>query len=466
MRFPAAYAKNRIVLIGVLALLFSCKDPTKKINNSLRLIHVRGNASHPAPKGFVLWVSQDASNMAMIVFKKDTNGDGRIDAKLGEHGEMIGDKPVVVWINTITNKKEEFDAFLGSDARNRMALLKKKENIFVINGLSGEKTLLKGTESKADLLNPCLGSREAVLDADGKRVVFPIGEKSYRSYELQNHTYVDVETQHLLWRVKPFGEGEEVFEVVTDRDGDGLHFPESLSTCACAWCPRFARSVGSYGSRGDEINKSVYYKGKRLPKSQENKCRRIGQTQAMFQLLECNGSLFRKNIQSGEKFPLSFRLKIPSYENPTLDGWYPLLALDEQGLRMARYSVEKNLLETGPHVKHYAKKTHIAGYWLGISAETKDPNRLFVWELSTKRTQVIEIDAKVTTLNALIVNTQDGKYMVNGFTGSTRKIHEQPTLTSANGCAFFRKQTHRLTKGPWEMLCVDAFPASDNPGQK
>ncbi len=455
MRLLEGLLKNRNVLICVIIGLFSCDSAPGKIVAKPQIQRqIAPNISCPLCKdkkaaGFVLWLSQNADYAALVVFDKDTNGDGKVVAKVGEHGELLEDMGTIAWVNTFSQEITLYDSFLGSDPTNRLALLKKADEIFLFNTTAGTRVKLEGAQANPDSNNPCLPSREAALSINGDRVVYPIGPNAYRSVLLENSKTYDVNSESLLWRVRPFGNGEEVFEIVKDRDADGLAFPKSQSTCACTWCPRFARSVGSYGSVGDEIRKSVYQNGKRLPviKSHDG-CKEVGSNEGAFNLLECGHTLYRNDKVRGVKSRILHKIKIPSYENPTLNGWFPVLVLGEEGMHMGRYNIETNVLERGPQVNRYAKKTHSNGFWLGRS---KSKN--IVWSLRSNQFKTIKGLGDVTTFDGLVANTKTGKYIVDAFTGAVQKIDEAPTWSTSNGCALFRKQTHRITVGPWKLSC-------------
>ncbi len=464
MRFLAGLMKNKMVIFGLITVLFSCDSMKRKAAGKDK-VQRRIAPTLPCPlcedkkaSGFVLWLSQDAKYAALVVFITDTNNDGKIEAKVGDHGELLADSGTIAWVNTFTQKTEFYDAFLGSDHSNRIAILKKGNEIFAVNTVSGIVQKLEGAQAEKDFRNPCLPSREAVLSVDGDRVVYPIGPNSYRSYHLESKQGYDVKTADLLWRARPRGEGEEVFEIVKDYDGDGLAFPRSQSTCACDWCPRFARSVGSYGNVGDEISKSIYDKGVKVQEKKEFRgCKNIGKNDGAFSLLECQHTLYRGDKKTGHKTRIPYKIKIPSYENPTLDGWFPVLVLGKVGLHMGRYHIDKNVLETGPQVSRHSLKTHQSGFWFGRSGEED-----IIWSLRSNQIKKISGMSDVMTYEGLIANTKKGKYVIDGFSGNTQKIEGRPTWISANGCVLFRKQTHRMTKGPWDLSCVGDSKGVEN----
>lgn len=417
--------------------------------------------------GFVLWLSEDASRAVVLRFDTDTNEDGEITADIGEHGELLGDKPTTMLVDTRTNAETRFTEFIATDARRSSALFLKDDHVVLLNGRSGKTRVLPDADLKPDSQNPCLPPRAAAISPDGNLVSWiKQGDSGIGTINLSTGKRVDHAFQDSsIWRIEQTN-AVAIVHLATDTDGDGqTSWPTSSGTCSCWWCPRFARSIGRYVQSGDRPTKfSISETGDRMnieldgppigfsSRKQlklDKSCREIGKHGGEHVLLECKSGTLVADTKNATTKEVSRFAKIIDYNYVPNGSRYPVMNKGQMGAINLR---SPESIESGPPTDLLSQNLHPSGWWVG-----REKDQLVAWNVEDGRTKRIDLPG-VTWIDGLVVRVRDGErpqshYLLNPETGKTRRMKHDPALVARNGCAVAERVTKRISRGPYELFC-------------
>ncbi len=199
-----------------------------------------------AAPGFVEWADAKGEVFLLRVFDRDTNSDGKIEGRVGEHGEPEGDLPRLVLVNRKGAGLLEPDELIATDSNSRFFVYRRAAELLLFDAQTKSSTMLADADTSADVANPCMKPRQAAFDISGRWLGWIIQGNRYRVRDLKTGAEETLTPPGRLWRAEPTPFGWAAMKIVEPEDA----FPKEKTSCACSWCPRFARSIGRYGFEG------------------------------------------------------------------------------------------------------------------------------------------------------------------------------------------------------------------------
>ncbi len=236
-----------LTLCFLVGFLTSCKSDSPKPAGVLGLRQVGLVTTTLSSKpGFVEWADAKGTVFILRVFDRDTNKDGKIEGRVGEHGEPEGDTPRLVVVDREGIVLIAPNELIATDSSSRFFVYQLGVALFLFDAHTSASTILADADFTADLGNPCMKPRAAAFDISGRWLGWMLPENRYRIRDLKTGAEETVQASGKLWRAEPTPFGWAAMKVV-EIDA---RFPMEKTSCACSWCPRFARSIGKYGVDG------------------------------------------------------------------------------------------------------------------------------------------------------------------------------------------------------------------------
>jgi len=196
--------------------------------------------------GFVEWADGKGDVFLLRVFDRDTNSDGKVEGRVGEHGEPEGDLPRLVLVDRKGASLLEPDELIATDSNSRFFVYERGTELWLFDAQVKSSTVLSDADTTADVANPCMKPRQAAFDISGRWLGWMVHGNRYRIRDLKTGAEDTLTPPGRLWRAEPTPFGWAAMKLVEPEGA----FPKEKTSCACAWCPRFARSIGRYGFEG------------------------------------------------------------------------------------------------------------------------------------------------------------------------------------------------------------------------
>jgi hypothetical protein len=251
----------RLHLLALLALAVSggC-DRSAPPMEELRITPIRPTESVvSAPfggdvQGRPAWLSHGGRMALVHRIDADTDGNGRLEAIFGFHGETLGDQPRLWAYDLERGTGTRYDELLATDPTHRYAALRQTGRYLLLDGRTGAVTDLSAWGiSGEDDTNRCLPPRQLSFDDEGRRIAFLRGSPPRLVVrEIASGAEREiVPDSGLLWRGSfgPFA-GWMQMDVVDAAEGDSAAFPEMFTTCHSRASLPFASSYSVGGWEG------------------------------------------------------------------------------------------------------------------------------------------------------------------------------------------------------------------------
>ncbi len=433
--------------------------------------------------GFVEWFSADGDTVLLRRFYKDTNGDGEVTARLGDHGEVVGDDPVVEVHDLVRGTVEIFDEVLATGPRQRSLVLRRGDVVELLDTATDERTELPATH-KGDDGNPCLPARQAVYGPGEMRIAFITKDDRPAVYEFSTRRIHVFEFVEGLWRVgaPPLDGGVIVQVVRQDTDGDGIvRPPRARTTCPSRWAAGFATSVGQYGWEGDAYEqrmvypsgKSVAFEGTGVPVGEDaiwtpqggvraldgsvispgERCEVVSVPLGENELLvSCGDQLGIWDPGGGaprlltEKARPTEPVSVPARPDAS-QAWVALEVETDEGTRLGRLDLRTARLDLGP-LANSIGRPHSSGWVLASHRE----NGTTAYNLATGAATNVGAQAKeLVGLTAMIAGK---RYVIDPHTGAKLEAPDPPRHTSEAGCVVRATgEFPPFDRGPWRVDC-------------
>lgn len=427
--------------------------------------------------GFVDWLERDGRFVVMHRFTEDTDGDGTINASLGDHGEPLGDKPVVTTVDLRSGDATDWDELLATDPQGLWAVLRRGDEIVALS--AARSLTLEGADVTPDP-SPCMPARQASIEPSGTWVSFIRNDpERVVVRNLRSDEEREFEAKHTLWRGDPTPLGWAMLrEVQEDTDGDGeLKIPVRRGSCACRWCSRFSTSVGAAGFAGDDFesvlvtpdgerhdelgqplpvapgfvwsladNELKTLDGKPVQVGPEAGCRLLALPIGSGTLvLRCGTDTRIWDPVTGKSTPVEARIDALELFVPPRSGWIAVRVHEGDQTYVGRLSVDSGVVERGPPARRFGP-THPSG-WLLAAGE----DAMWAYDVHTgKKSRVGDAEG---SFHALIIKRQDGWVVPEPSTGKTTNLEEQPAFVASNGCFVEPHEMARPVKGPFRYVC-------------
>lgn len=426
---------------------------------------------------FVSWLEANGSFVVVHQFDRDTNGDGELDPKFGDHGEPEGDWPSV-WIYPLPGgEPEQFDELVTSDPANRWAVLRRGDALFAVS--ASKRWTLEGADPTPDP-SRCAPARQASIDPTSSWLTF-IRRDPDRAVvkNLSTGSEREVAAEGLLWRADAMPRGWVMLrEVVADTDGDGeIAMPWREGTCICRWCSRFASSVGRGRLVGDESREVMVDTQNRratppiapIPLAADavwsmadNKLTTfdgsgatLGSGCAMRLLplgtdrvvANCGGEFVVWNATTGESVAVERPVNALQPYSPPTAGWVAVQFTDDEGTaRVGRLNLGDGRIEAGPPAVRWGAP-HPSGWRLVADATTTH-----AWDIGSGSSTTLDFAG--AELDGLLAR-RDGKWLVvdphKPMPAAT--LDEQPRFVASNGCYVAPHPYNQPVRGPFELIC-------------
>jgi hypothetical protein len=414
---------------------------------------IRLTTSHEA---IVEWVSADARVVAFWVFDTDSNNDGKIEVRLGEHGENEGDNPTFTLVDTQTSKTIEADDVLAYDPARRFVVIRDGAKVKLLNAATAQMTPLDGVNLEPDY-NGCERHRSVSFDATGRRVGWVSMDGSLITRDLQTGDEQRFRAQNgeRIWRAELTWHPDWV--VLQTVDGA---FPRMKTSCHVRWSRGFVRSQGNYGWDRTFRTELVGPDGRRDLKSRllplshnvlvDLDSGRLESTDASASNIPQNANhifagsevvvrpkqtgLALWNARTGDEHDvvgLRFGPKIV----PLLAGREPWVAVQNSNREAARLNLLTGQVDVGPVMGLISSLPHSSGWWVFPEAS----GQLIVWDLNsghmTRATLpgVVEVDGLAVRV-ASAKPEEAGWFVLDPGRDRFARVPFRPAWVATNGC--------------------------------
>jgi hypothetical protein len=199
------------------------------------------------------WLSRGGRIALLHRIDTDTDGNGRLEAIFGFHGETLGDQPRLWAYDLERGTGTRYDELAATDPTHRYAALRHDGRYLLLDGRTGAVTDLSAWGiSGEDDANRCLPPRQLSFDDAGRRIAFLRGSPPRLVVrDIASGAEREMRPDSgLLWRGSfgPF-EGWMQMDVVDAAEDDSAAFPELSTSCHSRASMPFA---GSYSVGGWE----------------------------------------------------------------------------------------------------------------------------------------------------------------------------------------------------------------------
>src|SRR5688572_6236727 len=205
--------------------------------------------------GKASWLSANGRFAVLFLVARDTDGNGRIEAQFGQHGEPLGDEPRPWLFEIDAGRGVEYDELLEIDAADRVVVLRKQTEVVAIDTETSASSVLADTRSLVGAdSNRCLPPRKLALDPHHPRVALLNGEPprlTIRELDGASDSTIMARAGY-LWRARFTSTPDwlELLLIDQPQAGRSLQLPQQNTSCACRYCGLFALSQGFYGWEG------------------------------------------------------------------------------------------------------------------------------------------------------------------------------------------------------------------------
>lgn len=246
---------RRAVVPALLLCLAACRGENPGIHElrTTRVRHVETSVSAPFGgdvMGQAIWLSRGGRIALVYLIDHDTDGNGRLEADFGTHGEPWADVPRLWAFDLESGTAARYDELLELDPTDRYAALRVGGRYVLLDARTGvAMDLAAWGISGADDTNRCLPPRQLGFDGEGRRMAFLRGTPPRLVVrDLQTGAEREVRADSgVLWRGGFGPEPDWVrLDVVDVADGDSIAYPERFSSCASRSAMPFASSY-SFG---------------------------------------------------------------------------------------------------------------------------------------------------------------------------------------------------------------------------
>lgn len=426
---------------------------------------------------FVSLVEAHGSFALVHQFDEDTNRDGTIDPKFGDHGEPEGDWPTV-WLYPLPiGPGERFDEFITSDPTNRWVVLRRGTDLVAVS--ASQRWSLDDADVTPDP-SPCAAARQATIDPTSTWLTFTRAEPPRAVVKsLITGVEREVPAEGLLWRADAMPRGWVMLrEILADADGDGaIKLPWRQGTCICRWCSRFASSVGSGRLVGDESRDTmVDAAGRRsapppMPIPLEHGAIWSMSKNALFDadgaqrpiadgcsmrmlpmgtdriVANCRGKFVVWSAATDQTVAIEAPVTgLQTYSPPT-EGWVGVQFTDEEGVqRVGRLGLGDGRIDAGPPAVRWGAP-HPSGWRLIADAE-----HVYAWDVRTGTTTTLNI--KGAELDGLVAKRGNTWFVIDPTKPvAAAQLTEAPSFVAANGCYVKPHPFNQPVRGPFEWVC-------------
>lgn len=439
--------------------------------------------------GFVDWVSADGRYVVLYRFLSDTDGDGKVEARLGDHGESLGDEPVVEIHDLVDGAFDATEEVVVTGPRQRHLVIRNADTVVLFDAVTGSERDLPA-DPAGDRHNPCLPARQVVFGPAGERVAFPHRDGGAASLNLVSTQLTIFASDDLIWRVgAPPLDGSIILQTIAaDSDGDGAIAPPVAKTsCSSRWARRFASSMGRYGWQGDDYRSiMVWPSGRRsefvgnlVPVGQQATWSPRGGLQSAegkpitpprgcevgsvplgseILVVQCGPHLGTWNVATSELRmlePAAQALEPVSVPfRPDAGQAWVAIFVEEEGVRhIGRLELGSGRFDVGPRAE-LAGPPHPSG-WLLATARDRG---VAAYNLVTGESNTA-IDASGTNPRQLALRSGEGWKTIDPVSGRTLSLDAAPELMSSRGCVILSAGSDgRLQRGPWRRVCPESAP--------
>lgn len=448
----------RTLILGLLLFAVGCeKPPTPPKPYGMALTGARQIRLTSTHEALVEWVSQDARVIAFWVFDSDTNNDGRIEVKLGEHGENEGDTPTFKIVDTHTSKTIDADDALAYDPARRFVVFRKGAKVSLLNAASGQISTLENVNLEPDY-NGCERHRSVSFDATGRRIgwVSMDGALVTRDVNGGAERLFEAQDGERIWRAELTWHPDWV--VLQTVDGA---FPKMKTSCHVRWSRGFARSQGNYGwdrtfrTELVGLNLRRDLKTRLLPLSANilvdldsqqlesadasalNIPRKVSHifagSEVVVRAKETGLALW--NARTGDEHDM-VGLRFGPKVTALYAGREPWVAVQNSNREAARLNLLTGQVDVGPQMGLILSEPHISGWWVfpEISGE------LVAWDLNSGHMTraslpgVVEVDGlavRVASSNP----DEAGWYVLDPGRDRFARVPFRPVWVASNGCS-------------------------------
>ena len=425
--------------------------------------------------GFVSWLEANGRFVVTHAFDADTNGDGKIDPMLGDHGEPEGDEPSVwLWYLVAPGEPQRWDEFITSDARDRWLVLRRDQELVAISAAS--RSTLDAADTRADP-SPCAPPRQASFDPTGRWLVFPRADPDRAVVRrLSSGSEREIFASSPLWRAEAMPAGWTMLrEVVEDTDGSGeLEMPRRQGTCVCRWCAQFAKSMGAGALVGDRTSQRIVMSddaefsldapgplpvtndvvwslatqeligARSVPDGCQVAVVPIGEPHV---LLRCGTTSRVWNVADDSQIALERQVQGLTQADLAHDGWVAVQMRDDDGKRrVGRLELGTGRIEMGPQALRWGQP-HPSG-WRVVA----DENTVSVYHPATGQAAPLPV-SPARSLDGLVVGTNGAWRVVDPSGKVSEVLTTRPHFVSANGCYVAPHDRTRPTRGPFRLQC-------------
>jgi hypothetical protein len=440
--------------------------------------------------GFVEWVSANGEYVVLQRFFRDTNMDGKVEARLGDHGESQGDEPSVELHNLVGGTSQEFDEVVALGPRMRSVVLRRGDEIKVFDTSRGTETNLPA-DPAPDERNPCLPARQAVFGPAGERIAFVSKDARPAVFDISSGDVTVFDTVEGLWRVgAPPLDGAVIVQVVReDTDNNGrVEPPVAQTTCASRWATRFATSVGQYGWQGDAFEqllvfpegRTVAFDGNLVPIGPDAVWGPRGGVMTLdgdqadlpdgCQLASVPLGEAVVVVRCGDKLgvwdpPSGTPRMLDEPAQPTEPvsvpvrpdsrrAWVAVVVSHPDGQKVGRLELRDVTLDVGPPAE-VVGRPHPTG-WLLATSRNRDT---VAYDLASGTSTVVSKpdglrDVRWTKPSGLSLREGDAFRVVDPSTGASRRIEGETGPVTGGGCVVRSAgSSPPFDRGPWHLVC-------------
>jgi hypothetical protein len=237
---------------GVLGLCIGsagCAGPARAVKKSPGALL---GTPHPL---VIQAAAPDGSWVAVCQARKDSDGDGSVSIRLGDHGELFGDLSHLYLLSARQPLGEEIEELVAFDAGGRWLVFARNGALILRDTRAASDVRLEGASTtNAEL------ARFVDLDAAGTQLLFARGEAPEERLvvrELASGTEREIDTgPGRLWRASFAGDGSwlRIATVPSDTNGNGhIDLPQARTSLARGPCTGPVASYSFMGFTGDHF---------------------------------------------------------------------------------------------------------------------------------------------------------------------------------------------------------------------
>ncbi|MBB4638922.1 hypothetical protein [Longimicrobium terrae] len=446
-----------------------------------------------AVRGRVVWLSANGRMAAIYRFTRDTDGDGRVEPRMGIHGEMLGDRPDLWLYDLADGDSAVYDDLLAGDGAGRYMALLRGGRPVLLDSHDGEAREMAELQGSPDDGNRCMTPRQFSFSDDGRRLAYLRGDPAelvVRTLATGGERVVRA-GQGVLWRAGLPADTGWTLLMETDPPAtaaDSAAFPVQLTSCASLASNLFASSYSYSGWEGARFRTvlvgadGVHHPVAGYPVTLGEKAYAVPDSARLFSaageaialpagctelsavpgvarvVLRCgdHSAIFDPVTRAQIHLPVTLYLDDRWLGGVMVDGaqWIAALVLPDSiprgtptVYRLARLRMEDGRLETGPEVQ-VAELAQDPEWLVGYG-----PGDVYALSLRTGRVRTLTSEAE--WLRGFLVGQDDARLVLNPDRGAYIRTGETASDPSPAGCVLEAASTdHRTETGPWTRRCV------------